>query len=72
MDKDPEAAAICMSAFPLFGSTSVARCRSSWTIVCNGEVIKAIYNMAYTYINENSMIALDCPCKNCFVIFGIK
>ena len=36
MDKAPEAAAICISAFPLLGSLPVARCRSSCTIAYNG------------------------------------
>ena len=71
-DKDPEAAAICTSAFPLFGSLSVTRCKSSWTTVCNNEmvIICDIISLE-TDLNKNSMIALYCPCENGLVIFGI-
>lgn len=72
IDKDPEAAAICTSAFPLFGSLSVAKCRSSWTTVYNSKVIKAHDKISSgTNLNKDGVVALNCPCKNRFVIFGI-
>ena len=49
MDKAPEAAAMCKSVFPLFGSVSVSRCRSSWSI-------------AYNIIDKNHKCMISIPC----------
>ena len=38
MDKAPEAAAICIRAFPLFGSPSVVRCGSTCIIAYNSVI----------------------------------
>ena len=39
MDIAPEAAAICISALPLYGSPSVARYESSCNIACSDVII---------------------------------
>ena len=74
MDKAPEAAAICISAFPLCGSLSVARRGSSCITAYNGEIKLVIYSkhkIICTHLNQNNVVVLNCPSKNCFAILGI-